>query len=104
MLVATMTSTDQALDRMLRAIADPSRRLILRALKEKGGCSLDKDVGLCACDIEERLHLSQSTISHHMATLCKSGLVSRQKHGQWMWYQRNEAALRELAQTLRVTL
>ena len=99
-----MTSPDHALDSMLRAIADPSRRQILQVLKEKGGCSLDKDVGLCACDIEERLHLSQSTISHHMSTLCKAGLVSSQRNGQWMWYQRNENALRELARMLRSTI
>ncbi len=101
---AAMTSTDQALDRMLRAIADPRRRQILQALKEKGGCSLDKEVGLCACDIEERLNLSQSTISHHMSTLCKAGLVRAQKQGQWMWYQRNESGLRELTRMLRSTL
>jgi ArsR family transcriptional regulator len=89
---------------MLRAIADPSRRRILRALKEKNGCSLDKEVGLCGCDIEQRLRLSQSTISHHMAALCKSGLVNAQKHGQWVWYRRNEDALRELARRLRATL
>jgi len=31
------------LDRFLHAIADPTRRRILQALKEKGGCSLDKE-------------------------------------------------------------
>ena len=43
----------------LHAIAEPARRRILQALKEKGGNSLGKGTGLCACDIEERVKLSQ---------------------------------------------
>jgi len=33
-------------NRILNAIADPTRRRILHALKEHGGCSIDKDVRL----------------------------------------------------------
>lgn len=89
---------------MLHAIADPTRRRILAALKARGGCSIGKEVGLCASDIEARVHLSQSTISHHMAILCSSGLVEATKVGQWMWYQRNEAALRQFYRELRKNL
>ena len=89
------------IDRMLHAIADPTRRRILQALKEKGMCSIGKEVGLCACDIEQRVCLSQPTISHHMAILKKAGLVEARKEGQWMWYRRNETALRELARSVR---
>ncbi len=48
------------LDHFLQAIADPTRRRILHALKEKGGCSIDKETGLCAGDIEMR-----SGVSHN---------------------------------------
>jgi DNA-binding transcriptional ArsR family regulator len=96
-----MPISDHMLDRGLQAVADPVRRRILQALKERGGCSLDKDVGLCASDIEQRIHLSQPTISHHMAILKKAGLVEAQKLGQWMWYRRNETALREFSRALR---
>jgi DNA-binding transcriptional ArsR family regulator len=99
-----MPISEQTLDRILHAIADPTRRSILRLLKEKGGCSIGKDVGLCASDIEQRVHLSQPTISHHMAILKKAGLVEARKLGQWMWYRRNEAALRQFVQTLRRNL
>ena len=99
-----MTNPDQTLNRVLQAIADPTRRQILHALKERGGCSLDKEVGLCASDIEMRVHLSQPTISHHMAILRAAGLVDATKLGQWMWYRRNEQALRTLTRTLRETL
>jgi DNA-binding transcriptional ArsR family regulator len=103
-LTITFMNPDQNLDRMLHAIADPNRRRILQALKERGGCSIGKDVGLCASDIEARIHLSQPTISHHMAILKKAQMVEAKKIGQWMWYRRNEDALRNFAAHLRKAL
>jgi hypothetical protein len=47
-------SSGPNLDRFLHAIADPTRRRILLALKEKGGASIEKETGLCAGDIEHR--------------------------------------------------
>jgi ArsR family transcriptional regulator len=101
------------LDRLLHAIADPTRRRILETLKEspanaksssqtkphpgqdiKGHC-------LCAGDIEERIRLSQPTISHHMTILTKVGLVEAVKQGQWRWYRRNQPAVRQLLKALR---
>jgi len=102
--IVAMTDPEQTLNRMLHAIADPTRRRILQALKERGACSIGKDVGLCASDIEPRVHLSQPTISHHMSILTKAGLVEAKKLGQWMWYRRNETALREFARELRESL
>jgi len=99
-----MSFSDQTLDRMLHAVADPTRRRILSALKEKDACSLGKETGLCACDIEQRIHLTQPTVSHHMAILKQAGLVQASKQGQWMWYRRNETVLRDLARSLRDTL
>jgi DNA-binding transcriptional ArsR family regulator len=99
-----MSETDDKLDGMLDAIAHRTRRRILQALKERGGCALGKEVGLCASDIEQRVHLSQPTISHHMAILTAAGLVEAQKIGQWMWYRRNDAGLREFAATLKRSL
>ncbi|MGB8968739.1 MAG: metalloregulator ArsR/SmtB family transcription factor, partial [Candidatus Sulfotelmatobacter sp.] len=84
-----------SLDHTLHAIADPTRRRILGALKQRGP-AIGKQTGLCAGDIEERVRLSQPTISHHMAILTKSGLVEVVKQGQWRWYRRNEKALRRL--------
>ena|ERR1700675_1184885 len=99
-----MASQDQSFTRFLHAIADPTRRKILQALKIKGACSIGKESGLCACDIEERIHLSQPTISHHMRILQKAGLVEAQKEGHWRWYQRNERAIKQLTKTLRQAL
>jgi ArsR family transcriptional regulator len=89
------------LNAVLSAIADPTRRRILSLLKEKGCCSIEKTVGMCACDIEAKVELSQPTISHHMKILTKAGLVEAEKIGQWMWYRRNEKSLREALNALR---
>ena len=99
-----MKSSADSTTRILRAVADPARRKILLALKEKDACSLDKHEGLCARDIEQRLDLSQPTISHHMAVLQKAGLVEAKKIGQWMWYRRHEAGLRGFLRQLQVEL
>ena len=92
------------LDRFLHAVADPTRRTILRLLKQKGCCSIGKTVGLCACDIEARVKRSQPTVSHHMAILTGAGLVTAEKYGTWMWYRRNEKALKELVEALGTEL
>jgi DNA-binding transcriptional ArsR family regulator len=104
-----MTTTPMSLDHTLHAIADPTRRRILQALKQRGtsssaALSAGKNTGLCAGDIEERVRLSQPTISHHMAILTRAGLVEAAKQGQWRWYRRNEKALRRLVKSLRAQL
>ncbi len=101
-------TTTTTIDLSLHAIADPTRRRILQALKQRGPAASSIPAagknGLCAGDIEERVHLSQPTISHHMAILTKAGLVDAVKQGQWRWYRRNEKALRRLAKSLRTQL
>jgi ArsR family transcriptional regulator len=101
-------TTLPSLDHTLHAIADPTRRRILSALKQRGPASASAPAagknGLCAGDIEQRVQLSQPTISHHMSILTKSGLVDAAKQGQWRWYKRNEKALRRLVKSLRTQL
>jgi len=104
-----MTTSSTSLDHTLHAIADPTRRRILAALKQRGPSATSapaggKHAGLCAGDIEERVHLSQPTISHHMGILTKAGLVDAVKQGQWRWYRRNEKAIRRLVKSLRTQL
>lgn len=94
--------SDASLDRALHAIADPTRRRILQTLKESKSSESKATAGcLCGGDIEERIHLSQPTISHHMAVLTKAGLVEASKQGQWRWYRRNEKAIRQVVKNLR---
>jgi DNA-binding transcriptional ArsR family regulator len=102
-----MSSDDASFDRTLHAIADPTRRRILQALREGSAATRPGQAGsghgpcLCAGDIEERMRLSQPTISHHMAILTRAGLVEATKQGQWRWYRRNEKAIRQVVKTLR---
>jgi ArsR family transcriptional regulator, arsenate/arsenite/antimonite-responsive transcriptional repressor len=97
----------KALDKFapaLTAIADPARRKILALLKERGCCSIGKASGMCACDVEERMKLTQPTVSHHMRVLTRSGLVEAEKIGRWRWYRRNEEAIRRVLGELRESL
>jgi DNA-binding transcriptional ArsR family regulator len=99
-----MTGSPFSIDAGLHAIADPTRRRILVALKQPNTNPIVKIGGLCAGDIEQCVKLSQPTISHHMAILTKAGLVEAVKQGQWRWYRRNEKALRLLMKSLRSQL
>lgn len=98
-----MATKDQSVNRVLHVIADPTRRRILETLKMKSGSSA-KENGLCASDIEARIHLTQPTISHHMAILEGAGLIETRKKGQWRWYRRNEVGIRDFLKTLKQTL
>ena len=93
-------SSDASLDGALHAIADPTRRRILQVLKE-GKKSEIRPGFLCGGDVEERIRLSQPTISHHMGILTKAGLVEATKQGQWRWYRRDEKAIRQVVKSLR---
>lgn len=87
-----------------KALADPTRLKILNILKARGRSCCDliarNEPGLCACDIEEAVGLSQAAVSHHMGLLRRAGLVDAQKRGRWVYYRRNEAAIARLADQL----
>ena len=96
--------TDKQLVVALKAVADPARLKILRLLKQEGKCSIGKAVGMCACDVQDHVRLSQPTISHHMTVLRRAGLILAEKHGLWMWYRRNEKSLHELGKAMSTEL
>jgi ArsR family transcriptional regulator len=89
---------------LFKALADATRVKILSLLKAKGRscCELiaRNEPGLCACDIEEAVKLSQAAVSHHMGLLRRAGLVEAEKRGRWIYYRRNEAALARLAEVI----
>lgn len=45
---------------------------------------------MCACEVLEKLSISQSTLSYHMKILIESGLVKGTKDGSWMRYTLNK--------------
>jgi ArsR family transcriptional regulator len=89
---------------VFKALGDPTRLKILDLLKSRGQscCELiaREERGLCACDIETAVGLSQAAVSHHMGLLRRAGLVDAEKRGRWMFYRRNEAALAGVAEAL----
>src|SRR5262245_129896 len=80
-----------------KALGDPTRLRILELLKAKGRSCCDliarSEPGLCACDIERAVGLSQAAVNHHMGLLRRAGLVEAEKRGRWIYYSRNEAAI-----------
>ena len=82
---------------ILKALADPTRLRILELLKSKGRSCCDliarDEKGLCACDLEEAVGLSQAAVSHHMGLLRRAGLVNAEKRGRWIYYSRNEVGI-----------
>ena len=93
------------IDAIHKALANPVRRQILQWLKEPqqhfAGQELPLDYGVCAGLIDRRLGLSQSTVSAHLATLQKAGLVSTRKVGQWSFFKRDEAAIQAFLEQLQ---
>ncbi len=50
--------------------------------------------------IDRRTGLSQSTVSAHLATLQRAGLVTSRKVGQWHFFKRNEDLIRAFLRRL----
>lgn len=63
-----------------KALADPARVRLLSIIAAR------PDGEACVCDLTDPLGLSQPTVSHHMSTLAKAGLVTREQRGKWAYY------------------
>lgn len=67
------TNTERQIDRAFAALADPTRRAILRQLGA-GETSV--------CGIAARFAISQPAISRHLRVLEEAGLIESTRHGQ----------------------
>jgi len=89
---------------IFKALSDPTRLKILEILKRPGrsSCGLiaKNERGLCACDIQDAIGLSQAATSYHMEMLKRAGLVHGEKRERWMFYWRDETAIATLAETI----
>ncbi|SDF29663.1 transcriptional regulator, ArsR family [Cellulosimicrobium cellulans] len=63
-----------------KALADPARVRLLSIIAAR------PDGEACVCDLTDPLGLSQPTVSHHMSTLARAGLVTREQRGRWAYY------------------
>ena len=71
-----------------KALSDESRLRALIAVK---------DGELCLCQIIPVLGLSPATVSKHMDTLERAGLVRRRRQGKWRFYRLADDSARSAA-------
>ena len=84
----------------LKAIADPHRLTILNFLLEPIQSCCSRAEGVCACDLEAFLGLSQPAVSHHMKLLVQAGFVRADKRGKWVYYDLLPAAFAAVREQL----
>jgi ArsR family transcriptional regulator, arsenate/arsenite/antimonite-responsive transcriptional repressor len=75
------------MDETMRALADPTRREILRALRARD---------LSAGEIAARFDMTAPSISHHLNVLKDAGLVSAERDGRHIIYSLNSTTLQDL--------
>ena len=81
-----------ALNEVFKAVADPTRREILRLLRHEE---------MSAGDLAARFDMTKPTMSHHFAVLKAAGLLTSRREGQTIWYALNTTVLEDvLAWTL----
>jgi ArsR family transcriptional regulator len=78
-------------DGMFRALADPTRREILRELGAGP---------LSAGDLADRFDITKASMSHHFKALSDAGLVRRERRGQQIIYALNTSVVEEAARIL----
>lgn len=83
---------DEPFVKIAKALADPTRRLILRELRAAGDLTCS-----CVCALSA---LSQPTISHHIGILDDAGLIRVRKRGQYHILTVNERALAQFAKAV----
>jgi len=86
----------------LRALANERRLQILRWLQDPRAHfprQVDGDLvkdGVCGVLIARKLRVSQPTASEHLNILVDAGLVRPKRIKQWIFYKRDEVAIRKI--------
>ncbi len=75
------------MNKTFKALSDPTRRKILKLLREKD---------LTAGEIAEFFDISKPSISHHLSILKNAELVLWEKQGQNIQYSLNTTAFQEI--------
>jgi ArsR family transcriptional regulator, arsenate/arsenite/antimonite-responsive transcriptional repressor len=71
-----------------KAIADPTRREVLRLLRQRGE--------MTAGELAERFDMSRPSMSHHFAVLKQADLVTSRRDGQQIYYALNTTVVQDL--------
>lgn len=75
------------MDKLFHAISDQNRRKILEMLKERE---------LTAGKIAAEFTITKPSITHHLNILYQSGLVEKERKGQYILYSLNTNVLQEI--------
>src|SRR5579863_4284259 len=90
-----MWAMASSLDKLFRALADPTRLRILNLVAEQE---------ICVCFFVDVLDEGQPKISRHLAYLRAAGIVAARREGKWMHYKLQMPADANAAEILRSTL
>jgi len=74
-------------NRAFKALADPTRREILRLLRRRE---------MTAGDLAEHFDTTKPTMSHHFAVLKEADLLTSRRDGQQIWYGLNTTVVQDL--------
>ncbi|HSJ08527.1 MAG TPA: autorepressor SdpR family transcription factor [Longimicrobiales bacterium] len=83
------------IDETIRALGDPTRREILRALR---------DGDLAAGDIAARFPITAASVSHHLNVLREAGLVNSERDGRSIIYSLDATVFQEFMQQMMTML
>jgi len=83
------------LDATLRALGDPTRREILRALRAGD---------LTAGEISSRFPMTAASVSHHLSVLREAGLVRSERSGRNLVYSLETTVFQEFLQQMMTML
>lgn len=76
----SLTEQDVAADvEVLATLGNDTRYEALRLIDEA-------DDGICVCELEPALGVSQGAVSQALSRLFSAGLVERRKEGRWRYY------------------
>jgi ArsR family transcriptional regulator len=75
------------LETVMKALADRHRLRIVNMLLRAEG------EGICVCEFEPFLDLSQGTVSHHLKVLVEAGLIERETRGTRSYFSLVPGAL-----------
>jgi DNA-binding transcriptional ArsR family regulator len=81
---ASAAASDEATDAVLRALADPQRRRILRLVGNNE---------LAAGQIATHFEVTQQAVSHHLQVLQKAGILHERRNGTRRLYAFDPEAL-----------
>jgi len=85
----------QARARIAKALAHPSRQLMLDALA---------DGERCVCELTELVGADQSTVSKHLALLKQAGIVEDRRQGALTYYRLKVCCLPEFWECIETVL